>query len=90
MIIEVYGKKDCKLCKSAEKKVEHFLEQWQLAQAVQLVFQDVTTEHGAAESDFFDVFEIPSVLLKRDQDSVLARWDGHAPHSEELQRRLCA
>ena len=90
MIIEIYGKKDCKVCESAEKKVEHFLERWRLAQSVQLVFQDVATEHGAAESDFFDVFQVPSVLLKPDANSVVARWDGGAPPSAELQRRLSA
>jgi hypothetical protein len=90
VIIEIYGKKDCKLCESAHKKVEHFLQKWELGKTVRIVFQDMTTEHGAAEGDFFDVFQVPSVLLKRDADSVVARWDGEAPPSEELQQRLCA
>ena len=90
MIIEVYGKKDCKLCASAEKKVEHLLEKWQLAGSVRIVFQDMLTADGAAEGDFHDVFRVPSVLLKTDADSVVARWDGDAPPSDELHRRLCA
>jgi hypothetical protein len=90
MIIEIYGKQDCELCESAKKKVSHFLSKWQLSDSVQLVFWDMETERGAAEGDFFDVFEIPAVLLKQDANSVLARWDGQAPPSDELQRRLSA
>jgi hypothetical protein len=90
MIIEIYGKQECKLCKSAKKKVTHFLSKWEMQEQVDLVFQDMETEDGAAEGDFFDVFEIPSVLLKEDADRVVARWDGQAPPSNELRRRLSA
>jgi hypothetical protein len=90
MIIEVYGKKDCRLCESAKRKIAHFLEKWRMAESVSVVFQDMETETGAAEGDYFDVFEVPSVLLKRDREDVVARWDGQAPPSEELRARLCA
>ncbi|MHC4789698.1 MAG: hypothetical protein ACYS8K_10925 [Planctomycetota bacterium] len=90
MILEIFGKQDCQLCESAKRKVDHCLTKWQMKDAVRVVFQDIETEGGAAEGDFFDVFQIPSVLLKRDGDSVMARWDGQAPRSEELRRRLSA
>ncbi len=90
MIIEIYGKQDCELCESAKKKVAHFLEKWRMNDAVQVVFHDMETVEGAAQGDFFDVFEVPTVLLKQDADSVLARWDGQVPPSDELQRRLSA
>lgn len=90
MIIEIYGKQDCGVCDSAKRKINHFLKKWEMEGAVEVVFQDMETEHGAAEGDYFDVFEIPSVLLKEDQDRVVDRWDGGAPPSKELQQRLCA
>ncbi len=90
MIIEIYGKQDCELCQTAKKKVIHFLRKWEMSDSVQVVFHDTETVEGAAESDYFDVFEIPSVLVKKDPESVVARWDGHAPPSEELRRRLTA
>ncbi len=89
MIIEIYGKQDCTLCDSAKKKVAHFLKLWEMAEDVTVVFQDMGTEDGAAEGDFFDVFDIPSVLLK-DDDRVVGRWNGQAPPSDELQRALTA
>jgi len=90
MIIEIYGKQNCKLCESAKKKVSHFLEKWGMKDNVKIVFQDMETEDGAAEGDFFDVFDIPSVLLKSDSDVVIDRWNGMAPPSADLQSRLCA
>ncbi len=90
MILEIYGKQDCQLCESAKKKIAHFLRKWDMSDAVPIIFQDMETEAGAAEGDFFDVFEIPSVLLKSDADNVMGRWDGQAPPSDELQQRLCA
>jgi hypothetical protein len=90
MIIEIYGKQNCELCESAKKKVAHFLEKWDMKERVQVVFHDMETVEGASEGDFFDVFEIPSVLLKDGPDNVLARWDGQAPPSDELQSRLSA
>lgn len=90
MIVEIYGKQECEICKSAARKIAHFLKQWAVEDEVTVTFMDVETERGAAESDFFDVFEIPSVLLKSDADDVVARWDGQAPPSGELRTHLCA
>jgi thiol-disulfide isomerase/thioredoxin len=90
MRIEVYGKQGCSLCKSAMKKVEFFLDKNAASQGVELRFMDVETEHGAAEGDFFDVFEIPTVLLVRDGAQVLARWDGKPPSTGDLQAHLCS
>ncbi len=90
MIIEIYGKQNCSLCESAKRKVSHLLSKWQVEGQVQVVFHDMETVDGAAEGDFYDVFQIPSVLLKGDGDDVLARWDGTPPASAELQQRLCA
>jgi hypothetical protein len=91
MIIEVYGKQECELCKSAKKKINHMVNKWHVEETVEIVFQDIETLDGAVESDFHDVFEIPSVLLKsRATRDVVARWDGHAPPSDELHGHLCA
>ncbi|NLW51573.1 MAG: hypothetical protein GXY85_12150 [Candidatus Brocadiaceae bacterium] len=90
MIIEIFGKQNCALCESAKKKIAHFLKQWDQTDKVQVVFQDMETIDGAAQGDYFDVFDIPSVLLKDKDDQVIARWDGQAPPSDELQKRLSA
>ena len=88
MILEVYGKQNCKLCQSAKKKLNHLLGKWELLDNISIDFMDMETEYGAAESDFYDVFEIPSVLLRSEDERVIARWDGCAPPSDDLRERL--
>jgi len=84
MRIFVYGKNGCDLCKSAQTKVRHFLDKWGVSASVEVLFMDMETEFGAAEGDFYDVFEIPSVLVMTDDGRLAGRWDGQAPASEEL------
>jgi thiol-disulfide isomerase/thioredoxin len=89
--IQVYGKQDCGLCKSARRKINHLLERWDVGHEVEVAFMDVAgDEHAAAEGDFHDVFEIPTVLVTRNAGEVLARWDGQAPPSDELKEALSA
>ena len=47
------------------------------------------TEEGAAEGDFYDVFDIPTVLLFRDDSQLLGRWEGKPPATQELQGLIC-
>ena len=90
MLIEIYGKEGCDLCHSAWKKVNHLLDKWSMDDDVELEFMDTDTVDGAAEADFFDVFDIPGVLVKPkdDRDKVVARWEGEAPPSDELRESL--
>ena len=74
MRLELYGKEECGLCKSAHKKLALFLQNHDVAGSVQLNFVDMMTEHGAAEGDFFDVFDVPTILLLKDDGQVLGRW----------------
>ena len=90
MKFEVYGRNECKLCKSAEKKLRVFLDKHGMGEGVEMCFIDMDTEEGAAEGDFFDVFHIPTVLLVRKADSaILGRWDGKPPLTEDLEKLLC-
>ena len=88
MILEIYGKQGCDLCHSARRKIGHLLNKWSMGDEVEVKFMDTDTVDGAAEADFFDVFEIPSVLIKESKDEVLARWDGEAPPSDELKESI--
>jgi thiol-disulfide isomerase/thioredoxin len=87
MYIEVYGKKECGLCDSAKKKINRLLHKWEMNEEVELVFRDMETVEGAAEGDFYDVFDIPTVLVK-DGDDVVARWDDHRFSSQDLRTAL--
>jgi hypothetical protein len=87
MIIEVFGKQNCSLCESAKKKLAHFLGRWQLVDKVPVRFQDMESIDGATEGALHDVLEIPTTLVK-DDERVVARWDGCQPDSRELRLAL--
>jgi thiol-disulfide isomerase/thioredoxin len=87
MQIEVYGKQDCGLCEAAKKKVARYLEKWEMTDEVDVVFRDMETVDGAAEGDFYDVFDIPTVLVK-DGDELVDRWDDHKFSSQWLRQAL--
>jgi len=84
MEVHVYGKQNCNLCKSAKKKTEVMLKKWGRSESCEVKLIDMDTVHGAAEGDFFDVFDIPSVFVMEDEWTITQRWDGKAPPSSEL------
>jgi len=85
--VHIFGKPDCDLCKSAQRKVEFFLAKWNLRDQVPVRFVDMSTVEGLTEGAFFNATEIPSTLVLAD-GTVVARWEATIPPSEELRRAL--
>ena len=85
--ISIFGKPDCALCKSAQRKVEFFLGKWQLGDRIELKFHDMSTLEGLTEGAYYDATDIPATLVVA-RGNVLARWDAVIPSSEELRRAL--
>ena len=89
--IFVFGKQNCPKCASTKRKLDHFLSKWKLDKDVPVVFQDMGTREGLAESCFRDVWEIPTTIVEDDKSSeCLARWSGEIPHSQQLREQLNA
>jgi thiol-disulfide isomerase/thioredoxin len=82
MQVKVFGKPDCEFCKTTMKKFETFTKRWN-ASAVALTFFDMETVDGLAEGAFNSVTKIPTTIIEKD-GSILARWDGKVPLSEEF------
>jgi len=85
--INIFGKPDCALCKSTQRKVEFFLGKWELQEQVKLHFHDLTTVEGLMEGAYHNATEVPTTLVLAD-GSVVARWEVTIPPSEELRRAL--
>jgi glutaredoxin len=84
MEVKVFGKPGCEYCKTTMKKFETFFGRWNIGDArVKLSFFDMETVDGLAEGAFYEVTKIPSTVIERDT-SVLRRWDGVVPLSEEF------
>jgi len=85
--ISIFGKPDCDLCKSAQRKVEFFLNKWNLSDQVHLRFHDLTTVEGLTEGAYHNATDIPTTLVLA-QGQAVARWEVTIPPSEELRRAL--
>ena len=88
MKFEVYGKPGCAKCISTKAKLQHLLHKADAEASVAMAFVDVDTIEGMAEGAFYDVAEIPTVILRSDAGEPLARWDGQVPPSLEIQAYL--
>ncbi|MBU0687749.1 MAG: thioredoxin family protein [Candidatus Margulisbacteria bacterium] len=85
MEIKVFGKPDCKYCKTTMQKFETFLGRWEARDKVALTFHDMETVDGLAEGAFYGVTKIPSTVIEQKED-LLARWDGKVPLSREFEK----
>jgi thiol-disulfide isomerase/thioredoxin len=83
MLIKVFGKPGCEFCKTTVKKFETFLALWKINDKAKISFFDMETVDGLAEGAFLGVTKIPTTIIEKD-GSVLARWDGKVPLSEEF------
>ena len=83
MKIKVFGKKNCAKCETTKNKLGHFLKKNNYESIVGFEFHDIDTVDGMAEGAFHDVLKIPTTVIER-EDSILARWEGEVPKTEEI------
>jgi len=84
MEVKVFGKPGCEYCKTTMKKFETFFDRWKIDQTkVPLTFFDMEQVDGLAEGAFYSVSKIPATIIEK-EGSILARWDGAVPLSEEF------
>jgi len=84
MEVKVFGKPGCEYCKTTMKKFETFFGRWNIEDSkVKLSFFDMETVDGLAEGAFYSVTKIPSTVIEKDS-SILHRWDGVVPLSEDF------
>jgi len=87
MKVKIFGKKECNLCKASLRKFQFFLDKWELAERVQLVFYDLDTVDGLTEGSLLDALEVPTIVLEKDGVEV-ARWEKEVPRSDEFGKIL--
>ena len=86
MEVKVFGKPGCEFCKTTMKKFETFFDRWKIDQAkIPLTFFDMEQVDGLAEGAFYSVSKIPATIIEK-EGSILARWDGAVPLSEEFKK----
>ena len=87
MELKVFGRPTCQVCKQAMEKINYFLDKWEFQGKVRLTYFDMDTVDGLAEGAFYEVSDIPTVVLLNNQDEM-DRWVKRPPLSKELKPYL--
>jgi hypothetical protein len=89
MDVVIFGKLNCGKCAGAKERVSFCIDKMGLAKAVPMQFVNLDTFEGRAEGAFYDVYDaVPVTIVRDDAKSVLSRWEGIMPKSEELKAAL--
>ena len=87
MQVLVFGRPTCQVCKQAIEKIDYFLDKWKYKDQVPVNYYDMDTLDGLAESAFYEVSDIPTVVLLY-KKKELDRWVKRPPLSKELKPHL--
>ncbi len=87
MEIMIFGKKDCSLCESTKKKIDFYLNKWEMKNKVRIIFHDMDSVDGLTEGAMLNATDIPTTIVMKDNNEI-ARWVKKVPESEELKSSL--
>lgn len=79
--VYIFGKPSCPVCKDAVHKINYFRDKGKFQ--AEITYFDMETLDGLAEGSFYEVSDIPTVMILGDQGE-LARWVKRPPISEEF------
>lgn len=77
----IFGRQTCPVCKEVYNKLSYFKEKEKFD--AEIVYFDIDNVDGLAEGAFYEVGDIPTVLVV-DGDKELARWARIPPMSAEF------
>jgi len=83
MVVKIFGRDSCDVCKSMLEKFRIFLRQWNIADKVRILYYSIDTVDGLAEAALQDATNVPTIIIERDGQE-LARWQGRAVESKEF------
>lgn len=83
MLVKIFGKDSCDVCKAMLEKFKVFLKHWNIAEKVNVLYYSIDTVDGLTEAMLQDATNVPVVIIERDGQE-LARWTGRAVESREF------
>ena len=69
------------------KKIEFFIEKWNLKDNIKIVFYDLDTIEGLTEGSFQNAVDVPTTIFLKD-GSEITRVVKEVPESEKLEKLL--
>jgi hypothetical protein len=82
MEVKLFGSKNCPLCSQLQ------ICSLQLKDIVKVEYYDVDTREGLAESAYWEVIKLPTILIISSEGEILNRYEGEVPPLAELKNFL--
>ncbi|MEO0137410.1 MAG: hypothetical protein ABIL39_09675 [candidate division WOR-3 bacterium] len=79
--IYIFGRRECPVCKDTFEKFNYFKEKKGFTASIQ--YFDMDTVEGMAEGAYYEVADIPTVIIIEDGQEIV-RWSKRPPVSEEF------
>lgn len=83
MVVKIFGKDSCDVCKSMQEKFRIFFEHWNIAHKVEVRYYSIDTVEGLTEAALQDATDVPAIIIEK-EGQELARWTGRAVESREF------
>lgn len=87
MQVKIFGIPSCSVCKGAREKMTYFLKKWGRENQIPLNYYDLETTDGMAEGAYYEVWQVPTVVIEDDEEEVM-RWVKKVPLSREFEPLL--
>jgi glutaredoxin len=87
MQVKVFGIPTCSVCKSAREKLGYFIRKWGRGDQIPLTYYDLETVEGLAEGAYYEVWQVPTVVIE-DEEGEVTRWVKKVPLSREFEPLL--
>lgn len=83
MIVKIFGKEGCPVCKQMKEKFSIFIDHWKISDKVKLSYYSLDNIDGLTEAALQDATDVPAIIIENDGQE-LARWTGRAVTSKEF------
>jgi len=86
MKIKVIGKQGCAPCKATKNKVQNILNKNDWNDKIEFEFVDVETEEGEVQKDFYEIDNIPCLVIENDEEDIVHQSEeiDNIPKSDEI------
>lgn len=79
--VYIFGKSGCSVCKDVYNKIIYFKNKEK--SDAEIKYFDMESVDGLAESSFYEVSDIPTILILNNNQEII-RWVKKSPISEEF------
>ncbi len=84
MKVLIFGKDTCKVCHKLHHKFEFYLERWNMLKTAQLIFHNMNELNGLTEGAYYEIPDIPTVVIENNSGDEIIRWVKTPPPSKEF------